>query len=108
MGAAVRALPLLSVLAIAAAVAALRAEALSLDVHHRYSATVRGWAKAAGHPGRRAAPAAGTAEYYAALAGHDLRHRSLAAAAAAPAPGAGGPLAFADGNETYRISDFGL
>jgi hypothetical protein len=107
MGAAVRALPLLLVLAIAAA---LKAEALSLDVHHRYSATVRGWAEAAGHPGHRAAPAAGTAEYYAALAGHDLRRRSLAAAAAAaPAPGAGGgPLAFADGNETYRISDFGL
>jgi hypothetical protein len=103
MGAAVRALPLLLVLAVAAA----RAEALSLDVHHRYSATVRGWAEAAGHPGHRA-PAAGTAEYYAALAGHDLRRRSLAAANAAPAPGAGGPLAFADGNETYRISDFGL
>jgi hypothetical protein len=104
MGAAVRALPLLLVLAIAAA---LKAEALSLDVHHRYSATVRGWAEAAGHPGHRA-PAAGTAEYYAALAGHDLRRRSLAAANAAPSPGAGGPLAFADGNETYRISDFGL
>ncbi|KAL6846679.1 hypothetical protein ACP4OV_024127 [Aristida adscensionis] len=83
-----------------AAVAAT-AEALSLDVHHRYSAAVRGWAEAAGHPAR-GAPAAGTAEYYAALAGHDLRRRSLAAA------GGGGEVAFADGNDTYRLNDFGF
>ncbi|XP_062198662.1 aspartyl protease family protein 1-like [Phragmites australis] len=86
---------LLRVLFLAAvAAAATRAEALSLDVHHRYSATVRGWA---GH----GAPAAGTAEYYAALAGHDLRRRSLAS-------GAGGELAFADSNDTYRLNDFGF
>ncbi|KAF8701043.1 hypothetical protein HU200_033938 [Digitaria exilis] len=80
-----------------AAVAASAAEALSLDVHHRYSATVREWV---GHR----APPAGTAEYYAALAGHDLRRRSLAAGA----PGAGGEVAFADGNDTYRLNDFGF
>ncbi|CAM0952761.1 unnamed protein product [Alopecurus aequalis] len=90
--AAVRALLLL---AAAIAAAAAGAEALSLDVHHRYSATVRGWT---GH--RAPAPAAGTAQYYAALAGHDLRRRSLAAAAP--------ELAFADGNETYRVNDFGF
>ncbi|VAI20595.1 hypothetical protein VPH35_084742 [Triticum aestivum] len=98
MGAAVRALLLL-------ALVAAGAEALSLDVHHRYSATVRRWA------GLRTGPAPGTAEYYAALAGHDdLRRRSLslAAAAAAPVPGAGGPLAFADGNDTYRLNAFGF
>ncbi|KAM0884363.1 hypothetical protein ACQ4PT_031039 [Festuca glaucescens] len=100
----VRALLLLAAAAAAAAWAG--AEALSLDVHHRYSSTVRGWAEAAGHPGHRA-PAAGTAEYYAALAGHDLRRRSLAAdSAAAPAPG--GPLAFADGNDTFRFNAFGF
>uniref|UniRef100_A0ACD5YD47 Uncharacterized protein n=1 Tax=Avena sativa TaxID=4498 RepID=A0ACD5YD47_AVESA len=106
MGAAARSLPLL-LLAVAAVAGA--AEALSLDVHHRYSATVRDWAEAAGHPGHRA-PQAGTAEYYAALAGHDLRRRSLASSPPAPAaaPAAGGPLAFADGNETFRISDFGF
>ncbi|KAM3259411.1 hypothetical protein ACQJBY_050938 [Aegilops geniculata] len=99
MGAAVRALLLLLAVAIAAG-----AEALSLDVHHRYSATVRGWA------GLRTGPAPGTAEYFAALAGHDdLRRRSLSlATAVAPAPGAGGPLAFADGNDTYRLNAFGF
>uniref|UniRef100_A0A804QJM5 Peptidase A1 domain-containing protein n=1 Tax=Zea mays TaxID=4577 RepID=A0A804QJM5_MAIZE len=76
----------------AAAVAASAAEALSLDVHHRYSATVREWA---GHR----APPAGTAEYYAALAGHDLRRRSLAG---------GGEVAFADGNDTYRLNELGF
>jgi len=75
------------------------AEALSLDVHHRYSATVREWA---GHR----APPAGTAEYYAALARHDLRRRSLAAGPA-PASG-GGEVAFADGNDTYRLNELGL
>ncbi|VAI35278.1 unnamed protein product [Triticum turgidum subsp. durum] len=94
MGAAARALLLL-------ALVAAGAEALSLDVHHRYSATVRGWA------GLRTGPAPGTAEYYAALAGHDdLRRRSLSLAAA-PAPG-GGPFAFADGNDTYRLNAFGF
>ncbi|CAL5073043.1 unnamed protein product [Urochloa decumbens] len=77
-----------------AAVAASAAEALSLDVHHRYSATVREWA------GRHTGPPAGTAEYYAALAGHDLRRRSLASAQ--------GEVAFADGNDTYRLNDFGF
>ncbi|CAN6205181.1 unnamed protein product [Urochloa humidicola] len=77
-----------------AAVAASAAEALSLDVHHRYSATVREWA------GRHSGPPAGTAEYYAALAGHDLRRRSLASAQ--------GEVAFADGNDTYRLNDFGF
>jgi hypothetical protein len=78
-----------------AAVAATATEALSLDVHHRYSAAVR---ERTGH----SAPASGTAEYYAALAGHDLRRRSLASA------GAGGQVTFADGNDTYRLNDFGL
>ncbi|CAN6198752.1 unnamed protein product [Urochloa humidicola] len=77
-----------------AAVAASAAEALSLDVHHRYSATVREWA------GRHIGPPPGTAEYYAALAGHDLRRRSLASAE--------GEVAFADGNDTYRLNDFGF
>jgi hypothetical protein len=81
-----------------AAVAASAAEALSLDVHHRYSKTVREWA------GHHSGPPAGTTEYYAALAGHDLRRRSLASAG----PGAGGEVAFADGNDTYRLNDFGL
>jgi hypothetical protein len=77
-----------------AAVAATATEALSLDVHHRYSAAVRA---RTGH----SAPASGTAEYYAALAGQDLRRRSLAS-------GAGGEVTFADGNDTYRLNDFGL
>lgn len=77
-----------------AAVAAAAADALSLDVHHRYSPAVRA---RTGHN----APASGTAEYYAALAGHDLSRRSLAA-------GAGGEVAFADGNQTFRLNDFGL
>ncbi|XP_062193676.1 aspartyl protease family protein 1-like [Phragmites australis] len=77
-----------------AAVAAAAAEALSLDVHHRYSAAVQGWM---GHR----APATGTAEYYAALAGHDLRRRSLATEA-------GGEVAFADGNDTYWLNEFGF
>ncbi|KAK3132787.1 hypothetical protein QOZ80_6AG0527750 [Eleusine coracana subsp. coracana] len=78
-----------------AAVAAAAADALSLDVHHRYSPAVRA---RTGH----SAPASGTPEYYAALAGHDLTRRSLASA------GAGGEVAFADGNETYRLNDFGF
>ncbi|OEL35721.1 Aspartyl protease family protein 1 [Dichanthelium oligosanthes] len=83
-----------------AAVAASVAEALSLDVHHRYSETVRGWAG-------RQAPPDGTAEYYAALAGHDgLRRRSLAAGSGSGA--GGGEVAFADGNDTYRLNDFGF
>jgi hypothetical protein len=82
---------LLRALLVAALVAAA-AEALSLDVHHRYSAAVR---ERTGH----SAPASGTAEYYAALAGHDLRRRSLASA---------GEVTFADGNDTYRLNDFGL
>ncbi|CAN6225302.1 unnamed protein product [Urochloa humidicola] len=77
-----------------AAVTASAAESLSLDVHHRYSATVREWA------GHHSGPPAGTAEYYAALAGHDLRRRSLASAE--------GEVAFADGNDTYRLNDFGF
>ena len=85
--------------AVAASAVAVPAEALSLDVHHRYSATVREWA---GHR----APPAGTAEYYAALARHDLRRRSLAAGPA-PASG-GGEVAFADGNDTYRLNELGL
>lgn len=88
----------LAAAAVAAYTAAAPAEALSLDVHHRYSATVREWA---GHR----APPAGTAEYYAALARHDLRRRSLAAA---PAAAGGGEVAFADGNVTYRLNDLGL
>ncbi|KAL6601659.1 hypothetical protein ACP70R_044879 [Stipagrostis hirtigluma subsp. patula] len=93
---------LVRVVVLAAAAAAAGVEALSLDVHHRYSAAVRGWAEAAGHSGGlHRAPAAGTAEYYAALAGHDLRRRSLAA-------GAGGEVAFADGNDTYRLNDLGF
>uniref|UniRef100_A0A0D9XG71 Peptidase A1 domain-containing protein n=1 Tax=Leersia perrieri TaxID=77586 RepID=A0A0D9XG71_9ORYZ len=79
-----------------AAVAAAAAEALSLDVHHRYSPAVRRWAASP-------SPVAGTVEYYAALAGHDLRRRSLAAGA-----GAGAEFAFADGNDTYRLNDFGF
>jgi hypothetical protein len=85
---------LLRALLVAALVAAA-AEALSLDVHHRYSAAVR---ERTGH----SAPASGTAEYYAALAGHDLRRRSLASA------GAGGEVTFADGNDTYRLNKLGL
>uniref|UniRef100_A0A0E0QUI6 Peptidase A1 domain-containing protein n=1 Tax=Oryza rufipogon TaxID=4529 RepID=A0A0E0QUI6_ORYRU len=85
-----------AVLLLLAAVAA--AEALSLDVHHRYSAAVRRWAAAA-------APPHGTAEYYAALAGHDgLRRRSLGVGGG----GGGAEFAFADGNDTYRLNDFGF
>ncbi|KAJ1290636.1 hypothetical protein BS78_02G259800 [Paspalum vaginatum] len=87
--------------AVAVAASAPAADALSLDVHHRYSAAVRAWA-GAGHR----APPRGTPEYYAALAGHDLRRRSLAAAAAGG--GGGGEVAFADGNDTYRINDLGF
>jgi len=100
----VRAALLAAAVAAYTAAAAVPAEALSLDVHHRYSATVREWA---GHR----APPAGTAEYYAALARHDLRRRSLAAG---PAPaaggggGGGGEVAFADGNDTYRLNELGL
>ncbi|KAG8057609.1 hypothetical protein GUJ93_ZPchr0002g25290 [Zizania palustris] len=89
----------LLLLAAVAAAAAAAADALSLDVHHRYSAPVQGWAEAAGRRGYRA-PAAGTVGYYSALAGQDLRRRSLA--------GGGGEYAFADGNETYRLNDFGF
>lgn len=88
-------------LAAAAAVVLPAAEALSLDVHHRYSATVREWA---GHR----APPAGTVEYYAALARHDLRRRSLASGPAAAGGGGGGEVAFADGNDTYRLNELGL
>ena len=78
------------------AVAVSAAEALGLDVYNGYSASVREWA---GHR----APPRGTPGYYAALAVHDgLRRRSLASAAG------GGEVAFADGNDTYRLNDFGL
>ncbi|WVZ65740.1 hypothetical protein U9M48_015056 [Paspalum notatum var. saurae] len=79
----------------AVAAAASAADALSLDVHHRYSPAVRAWAGAA-----HRAPPRGTPEYYSALAGHDLRRRSLAAGA--------GEVTFADGNDTYRINDLGF
>lgn len=86
---------------LAVAAAALAADArLSLDVHHRYSATVRDWAGAGPPP-----PPHGTAEYYAALAGHDLRRRSLAAAGGG---GGGGEVAFADGNDTFRFDGLGF
>ncbi|TVU10224.1 hypothetical protein EJB05_43738 [Eragrostis curvula] len=88
-------MPALARALLVAAVAAAAADALSLDVHHRYSAAVR---ERTGH----SAPPAGTAEYYAALAGHDLGRRLLASAAA------GGEVAFADGNDTYRLNDFGF
>ncbi|CAD6223985.1 unnamed protein product [Miscanthus lutarioriparius] len=99
MAAWVRAALLAAAVAAYTAAAVVPAEALSLDVHHRYSATVREWA---GHR----APPAGTAEYYAALARHDLRRRSLAAGPA-PASG-GGEVAFADGNDTYRLNELGF
>lgn len=69
------------------------------DMHHRFSDRVRQWAKSMPRDLPGGWPEKGTAEYYAALVGHD-RGRSLSEVAA--------KLTFSDGNETIRISSLGL
>ncbi|KAL6603321.1 hypothetical protein ACP70R_043682 [Stipagrostis hirtigluma subsp. patula] len=90
--------------AVAAFLALGEASGVGFDLHHRSSQVVRRWAEARGH--RRVGapwPAHGSPEYYSALSRHDralLARRGLA--------GADGLLTFADGNDTYRLSDLGF
>ncbi|KAJ0969860.1 hypothetical protein J5N97_022737 [Dioscorea zingiberensis] len=77
------------------------ASTLRLDIHHRFSATVRRWVEsrsgaAVGWPER------GTVEYYEALASHDRAIRGRALSDAPP------PITFSEGNATLRISSLGF
>src|SRR5438128_674198 len=79
---------------------------VGFNLHHRSSPAVRRWAEARGHPLAARWPAHGSPEYYSAASRHDRAlhaRRGLAGGAAAA-----GPLAFADGNDTYRINSLGL
>ncbi|KAJ0969911.1 hypothetical protein J5N97_022788 [Dioscorea zingiberensis] len=97
---------LLPVLSAAFLIAALGprgggAATLRLDIHHRFSATVRRWVEsrsgaAVGWPER------GTVEYYEALAAHDRAIRGRALSDAPP------PITFSEGNATLRISSLGF
>ncbi|XP_020581742.1 aspartyl protease family protein 1-like isoform X2 [Phalaenopsis equestris] len=73
--------------------------AFGFDMHHRFSDRVRQWMKSMPRDLPGGWPEKGTAEYYAALVGHD-RGRSLAEVAP--------KLAFSDGNETVRINLLGF
>ncbi|CAL4966366.1 unnamed protein product [Urochloa decumbens] len=90
--------------AVAACLAVGEASCVGFDLHHRSSPVVRRWAAARGHHALAAEwPAKGSPEYYSALSRHDralLARRGLA--------GADGLLTFADGNDTYRLSDLGF
>ncbi|CAL5040521.1 unnamed protein product [Urochloa decumbens] len=91
---------LFAVAVVAACLAAGEASCVGFDLHHRSSPVVRRWAAARGHHALAAEwPAKGSPEYYSALSRHDRARRGLAD---------GGLLTFADGNDTYRLSDLGF
>ncbi|KAF0891176.1 hypothetical protein E2562_006535 [Oryza meyeriana var. granulata] len=82
-----------------------RLKAPSLEFHHRFSSPVQRWAEARGHVLPGGWPEHGSADYVAALTGHD-RRRALSAA------GGGGdkppPLTFSEGNATLKVSNLGF
>lgn len=75
----------------------------SFKMHHRFSEPVKKWSEAAGKlsPADNM-PKKGTFEYYAELADRDrlLRGRKLSESDV--------PLAFSDGNATFKMSSLGL
>lgn len=86
-----------------------RLRAPSLEFHHRFSSPVQRWAEARGHVLPGGWPEHGSADYVAALNGHD-RRRALSAAGG---DGGGGgdkppPLTFSEGNATLKVSNLGL
>ncbi|RWW45153.1 hypothetical protein BHE74_00049030 [Ensete ventricosum] len=94
---------LLALRLVLAAAILVAADAIGLDLHHRFSSRVREWAEARDVAGAWW-PEKGTAEYYTSLAHQDraLRGRFLAAANYSQ-------LAFAaEGNVTFQISSLGL
>ncbi|POO00801.1 Aspartic peptidase [Trema orientale] len=72
----------------------------SFKMHHRFSDPVKKWSEVAGK--LSPPPERGTFEYYAELADRDrlLRGRKLS--------GTDGPLAFSEGNSTFRINSLGF
>ncbi|RZS25661.1 hypothetical protein BHM03_00058897 [Ensete ventricosum] len=94
---------LLALRLVLAAAILVAADAVGLDLHHRFSSRVREWAEARDVAGAWW-PEKGTAEYYTSLAHQDraLRGRFLAAVNYSQ-------LAFAaEGNVTFQISSLGL
>ncbi|XP_039140430.1 aspartyl protease family protein 1-like isoform X2 [Dioscorea cayenensis subsp. rotundata] len=89
---------LLSAVAVFIAGDGAGAAILGLDLHHRFSPTVRHWFDSRGFGGASGWPENGTAEYYAALAAHDraLHGRSLSSSPP--------DLTFSEGNVTIRIT----
>ncbi|KAJ1701867.1 hypothetical protein LUZ63_001646 [Rhynchospora breviuscula] len=79
---------------------------LDLDIHHRFSPPVRRWSESNGKELPGGWLEAGTAEYYAALAGHDLAGGILAESD----KGGGAPpgLAFSEGNATLKVNSLGF
>jgi hypothetical protein len=88
--------------------ASLSAETLTLglDIHHRFSAPVRRWSESNAKELPGGWPEAGTAEYYTALAGHDLAGGILAESDRAG--GAPPGLTFSEGNATLKVNSLGL
>uniref|UniRef100_A0A0E0DBP7 Peptidase A1 domain-containing protein n=1 Tax=Oryza meridionalis TaxID=40149 RepID=A0A0E0DBP7_9ORYZ len=86
-----------------------RLRAPSLEFHHRFSSPVQRWAEARGHVLPGGWPEHGSADYVAALSGHD-RRRALSAAGGGG--GGGGdkppPLTFSEGNATLKVSNLGF
>uniref|UniRef100_A0A0D9W2U8 Peptidase A1 domain-containing protein n=1 Tax=Leersia perrieri TaxID=77586 RepID=A0A0D9W2U8_9ORYZ len=95
--------PLLLLLLVAGGAGGGRERAApSLEFHHRFSSPVRRWAEDRGHVLPGGWPEHGTADYVAALTGHDSR-RALSAAGDKPPP-----LTFSEGNATLKVSNLGF
>uniref|UniRef100_A0A7N0TUM4 Peptidase A1 domain-containing protein n=1 Tax=Kalanchoe fedtschenkoi TaxID=63787 RepID=A0A7N0TUM4_KALFE len=75
----------------------------SFEMHHRYSDRVRKWSHETGRASPGDWPLKGSVDYYAALLQHDraLRGRSTLS-------DSDGPLSFADGNSTIRLTSLGF
>lgn len=97
---------LLSLISVLAASPSAETVTLGLDIHHRFSVPVRRWSLSNGKELPGGWLEAGTAEYYTALAGHDLAGAILSKADTS----SGGPpgLTFSEGNATLKVNSLGL
>lgn len=77
----------------------INAEAYGLDIHHRYSDTVKDFLAVDGLPEK------GSLDYYAAMAHRDHLFKSRRLATT---PATSPFLTFLGGNDTYRLSSLGL